>query len=247
MGVGAAIGVSAAAGLAGAAVSSSAASSAASKQAGAANRATQASIDEAAQTRADLAPYNATGQAATNKLSSFFGLPTTAADGTITPAAPLDSGAELSALEATPGYQFNLTQGLKSVQNSAAARGLGTSGAALKGAAGYATGLAQNTFQANLLNPLQSLASQGESAAAKTGDLGTANISNANASAIGGANASAAGTVGSGNAVAGGLSSAGGTPLNYLLYNNLLGSGGGGGGGSGPISNAINGNIDGNF
>jgi hypothetical protein len=50
-------------------------------------------------------------------------------------------------LEQTPGYQFNLAQGLKSVQNSAAARGLGNSGAALKGAASYATGLADSTYQ----------------------------------------------------------------------------------------------------
>lgn len=50
-------------------------------------------------------------------------------------------------LQQTPGYQFNLTQGLKSVQNSAAARGLGSSGAALKGAATFATGLADNTYQ----------------------------------------------------------------------------------------------------
>lgn len=49
-------------------------------------------------------------------------------------------------LEATPGYQFTLGQGLKATQNSAAARGLGASGAALKGAASYATGLSDNTY-----------------------------------------------------------------------------------------------------
>ncbi len=54
----------------------------------------------------------------------------------------------------TPGYKFTLNQGLRSVQNSAAARGLGTSGAALKGAADYATGLADNTLrtQADIYN-----------------------------------------------------------------------------------------------
>jgi len=49
-------------------------------------------------------------------------------------------------LEKTPGYQFTQYQGLKSVQNSAAARGLGVSGAALKGAAAFATGLASSTY-----------------------------------------------------------------------------------------------------
>lgn len=50
-------------------------------------------------------------------------------------------------LEQTPGYQFTRSQGLQAVQNSAAARGLGVSGAAMKGAATFATGLADSTYQ----------------------------------------------------------------------------------------------------
>ncbi len=50
-------------------------------------------------------------------------------------------------IEATPGYAFNLQQGQEGVQNSAAARGLSSSGAALKGAATYASGLADSTYQ----------------------------------------------------------------------------------------------------
>ncbi len=50
-------------------------------------------------------------------------------------------------IEATPGYQFNQTQGQEGVQNSAAARGLSSSGAALKGAATFASGLADSTYQ----------------------------------------------------------------------------------------------------
>lgn len=50
-------------------------------------------------------------------------------------------------LAKTPGYQFILDQGLKSTQNSYAAKGLGASGAAMKGASEYATGLASNTWQ----------------------------------------------------------------------------------------------------
>jgi hypothetical protein len=55
-------------------------------------------------------------------------------------------------LETTPGYQFQLNQGLQSTQNSAAARGLGVSGAALKGAATYATGLANSNYQQQFQN-----------------------------------------------------------------------------------------------
>lgn len=59
----------------------------------------------------------------------------------------LANGINQQTLENTPGYQFTLQQGLESTQNSAAARGLANSGAALKGAATYATGLANDTYQ----------------------------------------------------------------------------------------------------
>lgn len=49
-------------------------------------------------------------------------------------------------LEKLPGYKFASEQGLKATQNSAAARGLGVSGAALKGAATFSKGLADKTF-----------------------------------------------------------------------------------------------------
>jgi hypothetical protein len=58
-------------------------------------------------------------------------------------------------LEATPGYQFNLSQGLKATQSAAAAKGLGVSGAALKGASTYATGLADSTYQNQFNNAQQ--------------------------------------------------------------------------------------------
>jgi hypothetical protein len=50
-------------------------------------------------------------------------------------------------LEQTPGYQFALSEGLKNTQDAAAAKGLGVSGAALKGAGEYATGLADQTWK----------------------------------------------------------------------------------------------------
>jgi len=49
-----------------------------------------------------------------------------------------------------PGYSFTLDQGLKATQNAAAAQGLGSSGAALKGASTYAENLA-NTYYNNYL------------------------------------------------------------------------------------------------
>lgn len=49
------------------------------------------------------------------------------------------------ALEATPGYQFNLEQGIRGVNLSSVGSGL--SGAQAKAAARYATGLADSTYQ----------------------------------------------------------------------------------------------------
>ncbi len=65
-----------------------------------------------------------------------------------------------SFLESTPGYKFTLDQGLKSTQNSFAAKGLANSGAALKGAATFATGLANNTYEDRLKDYLNSYNSQ---------------------------------------------------------------------------------------
>lgn len=114
-------------------------------------------------------------------------------------------------LQSTPGYQFNLTQGEKAVQNSASARGLGVSGAAQKGAANYATGLADSTYQnqysnevtnqTNQFNRLLALASGGQNAAANLGGYATQTGSSIGSNIIGGANANAAATVASANAI----------------------------------------------
>lgn len=208
-----AAGVGALGAVGGALISSSASKSAANTEASAANTATQASENEAAKTQATLAPFVATGVNATNTLASDV--------------SGADSANELAQLEGTPGYQFALQQGLEATQNSYAPRGLAGSGAAEKGAANYAEGLAENTYQTNLLNPLQFLANQGENAAAQTGALGTQNVANANATTVGAANAEAAGTVGSANAESGALSSLSSLPTNYLLYSALTGGGAG--------------------
>lgn len=132
-----------------------------------AGKAADAQKEMYAQTRADLLPYNQQGQtafSAYNAMGPFSFAPTEAQ------------------LEQTPGYKFTLNQGLKSVQNDATARGLGISGAAQKGAAAFATGLADQTYQqqfGNALstyttnaNKLLSAANLGENAAAQTGNTG---------------------------------------------------------------------------
>jgi hypothetical protein len=206
-----------------------------SQAAGAAKDAAGVSAAQNRQTRADLLPYNTAGQTALPYLSA--NLPDYAstdnsllkqAGGFFAQAANLGSGPdEQAALEATPGYQFTRQQGLQAVQNSAAARGLGVSGAALKGAAAYATGLADTTYgdqfnklvasgnnsltlntanQANLnssYNRLLSTAQLGENAAAQTGNTGATLAGQQGNALIGAGNATAAGTVGVGTAATG--------------------------------------------
>jgi hypothetical protein len=207
----------------------------ASQAAGAAKDAAGVSAAENKQVRADLLPYNTAGQSALPYLSA--NMPDYAstdnsllkqAGGFFSQAATLGSGPdEQAALEATPGYQFTKQQGLQAVQNGAAARGLGVSGAALKGAAAYATGLADTTYgdqfnklvasgnnsltlnnanQANLnssYNRLLGISQLGEGAAAQTGITGATLANQTGQALIGAGNASAAGTVGVGTAATG--------------------------------------------
>lgn len=273
------------AGLAGSVISSGAAQSAAQTQADAANQASANQMAQYNQTRADLSPFTNSGTNALGSLNTILGLPggnginplaangigglTYQPSGAISNALSNPTFAPTQAqLESTPGYQFNLAQGQQAVANSSAAQGRGISGAALKGAANYATGLANNTlstqasifqnnysnalqanqqgqgiFQSNLgnvLNPLSNLANQGQNSAATTGQQGIAAVGNANQALIGGANASAAGTVGSANAISSGLGSVGQAPLNSMLYSQLLNGGG-------SNANNLNGNMDTTF
>jgi hypothetical protein len=109
----------------------------------------------------------------------------------------------VSQLESTPGYQFDLSQGLESTQNGFAAKGLGVSGAALKGAANYATGLAQNTYaqqaqiynqnQQRAYNMLIGSAGLGQQAATTAGNDWMQTIDPYTSALYGGANAKASG------------------------------------------------------
>jgi hypothetical protein len=109
-----------------------------------------------------------------------------------------------SFLASTPGYQFTRNQGLMATQNSYAAQGLGQSGAALKGAANYATGLADTTYEARLGDYFKMLEG-GQQAATDLGKFGTSAGQNIGNTQMSGAAATAAGTVGSANDLGAGL------------------------------------------
>ena len=235
----------------GAAISSSASKSAANTQAQAAEDAAHLQNDQYNNTQANLQPYMDLGKSYIDPLKNALANPM------LTQQFVAPSAADAAA---TPGYQFTLQQGLKSVQNSAAARGLGISGAALKGAAGYTTGLADSTYNdvfnralqtfntnyssaANNVNRLQSVVGNGQNAAATNGSLGAAAVGNIGNTLTSGANATAAGTIGSGNALSGALGSIGNNALLYGLTTNNAAGGSGGAGvpGWSPSTSAGNG------
>lgn len=197
-------------GIASAVIGGDAAQSAADTQAAAARDAQKASQAQYQQTRADLAPYRAIGDAASPQYLNLLGL------------GKEGSAGIQAALANTPGYQFALQQGTQATQNSFAAQGLGVSGAAMKGAANYAEGLAGTTYQSILGNYYNAMG-LGENAAAQTGALGATLTGQANAAGTSAAAASAAGTIGSANATIGGINSALGGISNAMLLGSMQG------------------------
>lgn len=142
-------------------------SEAAGAQEQAAQLASQTQLQMFGVQQQNLAPYEQLGQLGntglTNNLASLT--------------APINMTQQT--LDQTPGYQFNLSQGLKSVQNGQSAMGLGNSGADQKAQASYASGLANSTYQnqfnnavtnqTNTYNRLLGLTDIGQSAAAGVG------------------------------------------------------------------------------
>jgi type II secretory pathway pseudopilin PulG len=140
---------------------------------------------------------------------------------------------------ADPGYGFRVSEGMKALERSAAARGGLLSGSTLKGITRFGQDTASEEYQnafnryqvnrANQLNPLQSLISSGQtganaltSAAGQTGaGMGStymgmgAGLSNA---AMAGGAARASGYTGMANALTSGLSTGANLYMQYPLY-----------------------------
>lgn len=138
--------------------------------------ATAAEQNQMKTTTQNFQPYTTLGASGANQLNSQLG--------NLTQPINIDQ----ATLESTPGYQFELNQGLKSTQNSAASRGLGVSGASQKAAADFTQGLASNNYQQqfnnalannqNIYNHLLNTTSLGTGA---TGQLAALGQNNANA------------------------------------------------------------------
>jgi hypothetical protein len=231
--VAAAVGIgTAVAGVAGSAMSSNAASSAADTQAAAANNASALQWQQFQQMQQNLQPYMQLGSGSIPGLQAQLGR----LGGMNFSFNPTEQQ-----LEQTPGYQFTLQQGLKGVDNAVSAKGLNLSGAQMKGIGQYTTGLADQTYQQQYQNALQSfmtnygiqsdqynrlsgLVGLGQNAAAGVGNAGLQTANTAGNFLTSGANAQAAGTIGSANAINAGLGSAAQGGLLYSLLNQPSGS-----------------------
>lgn len=88
---------------------------------------------------------------------------------------------DFEALQADPGYQFQLQQGNQALERSLAAQGLGQSGAALKAAQEYGQGLASQTYN-DFFNRQSQIANLGYGAAGGLGSI-YSNLGNVQAAA----------------------------------------------------------------
>jgi hypothetical protein len=138
----------------------SAATQAGSMEAQAAQQAAQLQYQMYQQYLQQVAPWQQPGAAASTQLAGLAGLPGyQAQDPTAT-------------LQATPGYQWGLGQGLAALQKYGAATGMGQSGAALKGATTYGTNYATQQAWQPYLQQLQSISGSGLTAATGAGQAG---------------------------------------------------------------------------
>jgi len=154
-------------------------------------------------TRADLQPWRQTGGLANNALASAMGL---------TPSADPYGGYQRS-----PGYQFQMDQGLSALEGTAAARGGLFSGRAGRAAMDYGQGLAAQDFQ-NYLGNLFNMSGMGQSAAAGQATAAQ-NYGQMAGNAIGDrANAQSAGYIGQANAFSDAMQNA----LGAWNYQNMM-------------------------
>ena len=207
-----------------AAIGSRAASKAAKTQAQAAQEASNLQREMFERQIGLQAPFREAGLTAQNRFMELMGLgaPTGAGD-----FGRYARDFSMEDYQQDPGYAFRLSEGMKALERSAAARGGLLSGSMMKGAQRFGQGLASEEFQnafnryqinrANQLDPLASLMGAGQSGAniltGQAGQLGQQLGENA----MGAGNARASGYIGSANALANAL----GTVGNYYANKDM--------------------------
>lgn len=202
----------------GAVASSNASRGAAAAESDAAGRSLDLQKAEFNQEQANAQPWMTAGQNALGELQSD--LPS------------LDKNFSMQDFQESPGYQFQLNQGMQAMQRSAASKGLLNSVGTQQGLNNYAQGAANTDYQQamnnyltqnqNKYNMLLGLSNQGLQGTGMANAAGANYITNASNTMQGLGNAQAAGTVGSANAVSSGLSGVANGYMNYNLMSNML-------------------------
>jgi hypothetical protein len=171
-------------------------------------------------------PFREAGLAGQNRLLALLGLGEDRSAADFGKYALAEFGADK--FKADPGYAFRMSEGMKALERSAAARGGLMSGATMKGIQRYGQDLASqeftnafNRYQAErtgTLNPYQALAGTAQSSANTLGQQAGALGQSLGSNIIGAGNAQAAGQIGAANAIVGGL----GQGLNFYQQSQLL-------------------------
>lgn len=197
----------------GSAISSRSAGKAAETQAEAANRASDLQYQQFKESTALQEPWRKAGEQALNKLI---------------PLATEYTPFGMRQFQQDPGYAFRMSEGMKALDRTAAARGGLLSGSTLKGAQRFGQESASQEYQnafnryqaerAARLGPLQSLAGVGQTTAQQIGQSGMNMAQNVGETQMSGAAARASGYVGQANALTSGLN----TGLNYYQNQNLM-------------------------
>ena len=149
------------------------------------------------------APFREAGLTAQNKLLDYMGLSAGAGG-------KYARDFSMADYQADPGYAFRLSEGMKGLNATAAARGGLISGNALRAATQYGQEMGSQEYQnaynryqtnrSNQLNPLQSLMGAGQTATNTMGQAGQNYANQAGEAYMGAGNARASGYVGSANA-----------------------------------------------
>ena len=195
------------------------------------------------------APFREAGLTSQNKLLDYMGLSAGAGG-------KYARDFSMADYQADPGYAFRLSEGMKGLNATAAARGGLISGNALRAATQYGQEMGSQEYQnaynryqtnrSNQLNPLQSLMGAGQTATNTLGNAGQYYANQAGEAYMGAGNARASGYVGSANAWSNALGGVAGAANQYNArqdYNartNAMGAGQWGGngyyGGSGTMN-----------
>lgn len=145
------------------AIQASAAKKAAKAQEAAAAAATAETKRQFEETRADFAPYRAAGSTALDTLLDALGI---GAGG-----AAAGGQNALARFKASPGYEYQLGQGMRALESRAAAGGKLFSGQTGKALTEFNQGLANQEY-GNWRNALFAVAGLGQSSTAETGKFG---------------------------------------------------------------------------